>query len=76
MQSGLQETPADLCSDVALYALSMAAETRCLFALGVVVLVLVELFGPDRLRSISKPAIQRQYAGGSLHRSAASCGCS
>jgi hypothetical protein len=47
----------NLCRDIAVYALSMAAEARCLFALGVVVLVLVELFWPDRLLSISKLTI-------------------
>ena len=62
-KTALEETSTDLCRNIALYALSMAAETRCLFALGVVVLLLVELIRPDRLHSVSKLAIHWQCAG-------------
>merc|ERR1711920_440379 len=56
----------NLCRDIAVYALSMAAETRCLFALGVVVLVLVELFWPDRLALLRAVVLLEVVRVGSL----------
>ena len=53
----LKETSADLCRDITPYAHSMAVETRCLFALGVVVLHFVEFSRPDRLPGVSTNAI-------------------